>query len=159
MIWRQKEFVEKYEGIRYNTSNDTHSIMEATLKSGNPLVATVNTDLLKWDSKASHPWITELVIKYDGSNTNGMPETEDYQLMETIEGEIMKDLKDSEGHLNVGRQTADNERTIWFASKDFRQPSKTLFAIQKQYADQLEMDYNIYKDKYWQTFEQFSGHP
>src|SRR5690606_31259503 len=53
LIWRQKEFTEKYEGIRHDTKQDNHSGLEAELESGNKLIAIINSDLLNWDRKAS----------------------------------------------------------------------------------------------------------
>jgi hypothetical protein len=154
--WRQKEFIERYEGVRHDTENDEYSIMEAQLESGNALIAVVNTDLLKWDGKASHPWILLVEIPYDGSNNNGMPEEDTYKLLDEIEGQISNDLKDFDGYLNIGRQTAKNVREIYFACKDFRKPAKVLFQVQKEYAGQLEISYDIYKDKYWQSFNRFN---
>jgi len=159
LVWRQKEFVEKYDGIRYNTKNDTHSILEAKLKNGNALIAVINTELLKWDSKASHPWISEFNLSYDGSQTNGMPTDTDYRLLDEVEEELLKELKDHDGHLNVGRQTAENKRTIWFASKDFRHPARVMHNCMQKYSGKLEIEFDIYKDKYWQTFNRFAGHP
>ena len=157
LTWRQKEFIEKYEGVRYDTENDTYSILQAELESGNSLIAVINTELLNWDSKASHPWISVLTIKYDGSKNNGMPNETDYQLLDKVEKEIMTELKDSDGYLNIGRQTAKGERDIYFACKDFRKPSKIFFNIQQNYSDSFEIDYDIYKDKYWQSFERFNN--
>jgi hypothetical protein len=157
LIWRQKEFVEKYEGIRHNTENDSYSAFEAKLKTGKPLVAIINADLLKWDSKASHPWILTIEIKYDGSKTNGMPNNATADLLNKIEDEITAQLKDYEGYLNIGRQTADNAREIYFACKDFRLPSKVLYNIQRQYAGKMDIGYDIYKDKYWKSFNRFGG--
>ncbi|MFL5809382.1 MAG: DUF695 domain-containing protein [Flavisolibacter sp.] len=154
--WRQKEFIEKYEGVRHNTENDEYSILEAELENGNKLIAAVNTDLLQWDSKASHPWILSVEIPYDGSNNNGMPEDDTYQLLDEIENNITGHLKDFDGYLNIGRQTAMNVREIYFACKDFRKPSKVLFEVQKEYTGQLEISYDIYKDKYWQSFNRFN---
>ena len=156
LIWRQKEFVEKYDGIRYNTENDEYNILEAELQSGNKLLAVVNTNLLNWDRKASHPWICIVYIKFDGKNSNGMPNQSDYELLSVIEEEIMSILLDAEGFLNVGRQTADNEREIYFACKEFRLPSKVLNDIQKKYSSTFEIDYQIFKDKYWKTFERLN---
>ena len=153
--WRQKEFIEKYEGVRYDTENDNYSILEAELESGNRLFAVINTELLAWDSKASHPWVTILTLKYNGRNNNGMPNDEDYKLLDKIEEEIVQELKDIDGYLNVGRQTANGEREIYFACKDFRKPSKVFFRIQQLYSDRFEIEYDIYKDKYWQSFERF----
>jgi hypothetical protein len=154
--WREKEFIEKYQGQRYNTEKDNYAILEAKLKSGKPLVAVVNTDLLNWDSKASHPWITTAKIKYDGSRHNGMPGDSTFQLLDEIEKEIIAELKDFDGYLNIGRQTSDGIREIYFACKDFRNPSKILEQVQQGYAPKIEMSYDIYKDKYWQSFERFN---
>lgn len=156
VAWRQKEFIEKYEGVRYNTANDTYSILEAELESGNKLIAVINTELLNWDSKASHPWISVLTLKYDGSNNNGMPHEKDYKLLDVIEEEIMQELRDIDGFLNIGRQTAKEERDIYFACKDFRKPSKVFYNIQQKYSDSFDIEYDIYKDKYWQSFNRFN---
>jgi hypothetical protein len=155
LTWREKEFVEKYKGLRHDTENDSYSSLEATLNNGFPLLAIINTDLLNWDSKASHPWISVMEIKYNGKNNNGMPNDTTYQLLNEIEEKIMAELKDSDGYLNVGRQTADSAREIYFACIDFRKPSKILHKIKKEYQDKIELDFNIYKDKYWQSFNRF----
>jgi len=156
LTWRQKEFIEKYEGIRYHTENDSCRVLEAELESGDPLIAVINTELLNWDRKASHPWISTMILKYDGSKRNGLPDKNDYSQLDDIEKEIMQELKDADGYLNIGRQTAENEREIYFACKDFRKPSKVFFEIQKKYADRFEIRYEIFKDKYWQIFERFN---
>jgi hypothetical protein len=155
LTWRQKEFIEKYNGIRYNTENDNYSSLEAELNNGRPLIAIVNSTLLDWDSKASHPWILVIEINYDGDNNNGMPDNLTYELLNQFEEQIMDELKDFEGYLNIGRQTADNSREIYFACKDFRKPSKVLYNLTKKYSDKLNVEYDIYKDKYWQSFERF----
>jgi hypothetical protein len=155
LVWREKEFVEKYSGVQYNTENDSYSSLEATLNNGLPLIAIINTTLLDWDGKASHPWILKVEIKYDGSNNNGMPDNNTYELLNSFEDEIMFELKDFEGYLNIGRQTADSERIFYFACKDFRKPSKLLHLLTNKYSGNLEFTYDIYKDKYWQSFERF----
>ncbi len=158
LTWRQKEFIEKYQGVRYDTENDEFSMLEAELKSGNMLLAVVNTNLLNWDRQASHPWLAIMTIKYDGSDNNGMPNDTDYENLVNIEDELMASLIDKDGYLNVGRQTAENEREIYFACKDFRKPSKVFNEIQKKYSKKYEIIFDIYKDKYWQTFEKFKQH-
>ena len=150
LVWRQKEFIEKYDGVLQNTDNANFSILEAELKSGNKLIATINMD-----KKASHPWIACLEIKFGGSENNGMPDEKTYQALNVIDDEILQELKDSEGYLNIGRQTADGIREIYYACKDFRKPSKVLYNITKKYNDKFELTYDIYKDKYWQSFNRF----
>ena len=156
MIWRQKEFIEKYEEVRYNTEHDNHSILEAQLPNGRPLLAVINTELLDWDSKASHPWILVIEIKYNGANNAGMPDEGTLGLLDEIDSEVRGELFDFDGYLNIGRQTVDGSRQIYIACKDFRKPSKVAYQIQKNYIDKgLEIDYEIFKDKYWQSFNRF----
>jgi hypothetical protein len=157
LTWRQKEFVEKYSGMRRETDNDTYASFTAELENGNQLVAIMNTGLLEWDAKASHPWVLVVTIPYDGTQRNGMPDADTYQLLNQLEDEIVAGLPDHEGYLNVGRQTADSSREIYFACQDFRKPSKVLYQLQQNYAGTLDLEYSLYKDKYWQTFERFSG--
>jgi hypothetical protein len=152
LIWREKEFVEKYEGVRHDTENDSYSSLEAKTKDGDFVLAIVNSDILDWDKKASHPWILSVEFQFDGSNNNGMPNDEDYQLLNIIEDEIMLDLRDLDGYLNVGRETSAGKREIHFACKEFRKPPKVLNFIIKKY-NQFEITYEIYKDKYWQSFK------
>ncbi|MFZ4399925.1 MAG: DUF695 domain-containing protein [Bacteroidales bacterium] len=155
LIWRQKEFLEKYEGERYDTENDNYSSMEAKLKNGSPLIAIINTTLLEWDCKASHPWILNFEMKYDGCNYNGMPDPKTYEFLNSLENEVIEKLKDFDGYLNIGRETAENSRKVFFACKDFRKPSIVMYELTKKYSDRIEISYEIYKDKYWQTFDRF----
>jgi hypothetical protein len=154
--WKQKEFVEKYEGIRHLTANDNYSVLEAELENGNPLLAVVDTDLLNWDRKASHPWILTVEVKYNGTTNNGLPDKSTTKLLEKIENEITDQLPDYKGYLNIGHQSAEGIREIFFACKDFRKPSLELHQIVQRYKGNFEINYDIYKDKYWRSFEQFA---
>jgi hypothetical protein len=154
LIWREKEFIEKYEGTRRNTENDAYSSLTAQLESGNNLIAVVNTNLLKWDRKASHPWILSVEIEYKGQN--GLPDKETYELLDQIEDNISTELKDFDGYLNIGRQSANNVREIYFACKEYRKSSKTLDQIAQKYKKRIVIKYDIYKDKYWHSFDRFN---
>ncbi len=156
LIWRQKEFIEKYSGLRHEEENDIYTSFTAERTDGQALVAILNTDLLAWDAKASHPWVLVVTATYDGEQTNGMPDEETYQLLDQIEDELIAHLPSSEGFLNVGRQTGVGNREMYFACRDFRKPSKVLYQFQTRYADTLALDYSLYKDKYWRTFERFT---
>ncbi len=156
LTWRQKEFIEKYSGLRHEEENDTYTSFTAERADGQPLVAVLNTDLLAWDAKASHPWVLVVTVSYDGEQTNGMPDEETYQLLDHIEDELTTHLPSPEGFLNVGRQTGAGSREIYFACRDFRKPSKVLYQLQTHYTDTLALDYSLYKDKYWRTFERFT---
>ncbi len=156
LIWRQKEFLEKYEGERHDTENDAYATFETELKNnGRKLFATINTTLLGWDRKASHPWFTTVKINYKGDENNGMPDDQTYKTMDILENEIMDELKDFDGYLNIGRESGDNVREIYFACKDFRKPSKVLHQLINEYSNKLDVSYDIYKDKYWQKMERY----
>lgn len=156
LIWREKEFVEKYEGTRYNTANDSYGGLEAELDNGKPLIAMINSTLLNWDAKASHPWIVRVEITYP-ANESGFPDEKTYQLLNQVEDELIEMLPDAKGYLNLGRETADGNRDIFFACKDFRVPARTLDQLKDKYSDAFQMGYVIYKDKYWQSFERYKG--
>jgi hypothetical protein len=152
--WRQKEFRERYEGLRHDTEHDSYTGLEARLKNGGSLVATINKDLLHWDSKASHPWILIVKIPYEAGK-DGMPDAATYELLDRLEDQIEDSLQPFEGYLNVGRQTGQGLREIFLACKDFRKPSRLLWELQQEYKGRLEMDFEIYKDKYWICLERF----
>ena len=155
--WREREFIDKHKGSKIQTNEDSFSLFEATLTNGFPLIATVNTDLLRWNKKASHPWISVLRIEYKGDDESGFPDNEDYEMLNAIEDEILVDLKPEEGDLNIGRETAEHIREIYFASKDFRKISKILAETTRKYP-QYNITFEIYKDKYWQSFERYGIH-
>jgi hypothetical protein len=148
LIWREKEFIEKYEGIRYDTENDNYAAFESRLENGNALIAIINTDLVNWDSRTSHPWILKVDIKYGDSSNNGMPDESTYALLDEIENEVNADLKDFDGYLNIGRQTADGVREIYFACKEFRKASKVTHNIIQKYADKDNLEWTM---KYLRT--------
>jgi hypothetical protein len=153
LIWREKEFVEKYHGMRKDTELDSHAIFEATLTNGHPIIATINTDLLKWDAKASHPWILSIKASFLG-NEFGMPNQTTQDLLTIVENKLLEELRDERGYLYIGHETTNGTREIFFACKDFRKPVKVVDQIVPHY-DELNFVYELYKDKYWQTFSHF----
>lgn len=155
LIWREKEFIEKYEGTRHDTENDGYGSFEGKTNEGGIILAVINTTLIEWDKKASHPWILIVEIPFKKTNESGMPDQETYKQLDKIEEEIMLSLPDSEGYLNVGRETANNKREIFFACKDFRKPPKVLDTLIKKHSKAFEISYEIYKDKYWKSFSHY----
>lgn len=152
---REALFTEKYDGVRIFTENDTYSAMEGELGDGMPLVATVNADLMNWDAKASHPWMLRVTILYWGSQTRGLPNDETADELNAIEDSITAQLRDQDGYLNIGRDAANNERTIYFACIEFRNASKVLDRVIKDYRGKLSINYEISHDKYWQAVDHF----
>ncbi|WP_413512588.1 DUF695 domain-containing protein [Myroides odoratus] len=154
LVWREKECIEKHEETRYNTINDSYVGLEATLENGMPLIALINRSILDWDNKASHPWIVRVEIAYK-ANKKGFPDEVTYQLLNQFEDELIAILPDAEGYLNLGRETVDGNRDLFFACKDFRDPARVVEQMKKRYQDDFKIDYTIYKDKYWKSFERY----
>jgi hypothetical protein len=153
--WREREFIEKYKDVKDLDDEEQFSVLEATLQNGLPLIATINTKLLTYDSKASYPWISALKIRYNGEDSNGLPENDDYERLNNIEEQIIEELKIEDGHLYIGHESADGLWESYFASKNFRSPSKVIQRIIKNYPE-YEISLEIYKDKYWQSFERYN---
>jgi hypothetical protein len=153
--WRQKEFVEKYQAVVHQTDHDQYSALEATDEVGRPLLAIVNTDLLQWDAKASHPWMLIITMKYDGAENNGMPNNEVYEVLTSFEDTLISRLPDVGGYLYVGRETYNNERKVYIACREFRQSSIVTAQLIAEFRSKIKMDYTIFKDKYWRALQRF----
>ena len=154
LVWKEKEFVEKYQGIRYNTDNDTYMLLDAEDEKGMPSIAVINQDLLEWDAKPSHPWMTVVELEFP-STRNGLPGDDTATKMEKFEEELVLQLPDSDGYLNLGRETHDSKRTIYLACKEFLSVSRILQQLGARHTGELTITYDIYKDKYWRTMERF----
>ncbi|GAO44199.1 DUF695 domain-containing protein [Flavihumibacter petaseus] len=155
LTWREKEFMEKYDSVRRDTDNDNYTLMQGQLDNGKLLIAAINRDLLDWDAKASHPWALTVMISYFSTARNGMPGDDTLAELNDIEESISALLKDADGYLNIGRQTARNVREIYFACKEFRKPAKVITGKQKELAGRYKMTFSIRKDKYWEFVEHY----
>ncbi|MDQ1806462.1 DUF695 domain-containing protein [Chryseobacterium sp. CKR4-1] len=155
LAWREREFTEKYKNVKNIDDEEQFSVLEASLQNGLPLIATVNTSLLTYDAKASYPWISVIRMQYEGRSNNGLPENDDHERLNEIEEKIINKLKVEEGHLYIGHESADNLRECYFASKDFRDPSRVIPKVIAEHPE-YEISLEIYKDKYWQSFERYT---
>lgn len=155
--WREQEFVEKYDGARHLTANDNYATFEGRMPDGQPIIGTMNTDVLHWDRHCSHPWLLKITIEYDGAARNGMPDNDTYARMNELEDALNEVLTDKDGYLNIGRQTGANTREVYFACHEFRESSRVTRQIIQRFQTDLHIEYAIYKDKYWKTFDRFKG--
>jgi len=144
---RQKELSDKHEGVKPPGKPESYALIETELRSGDRLIAVINTELLNWEHKTAYPWTLQIDIPFEEADNNG--------LAEKIEEEITASLNNLGTCLKIGRQTTNAGREIYFVSRDFRMPSKLAVAIQKEYADRLEIGYDLYLDKYWSHFNRF----
>ncbi len=153
--WRQKEFIEKYEGTYINTENDHYTIFEAQAEDGTPFIMNINTSVLQWDKKASHPWLFYIDLHYDGKNNNGLPSPEQSEEMNELEDKLMEFLPNKDGNIYIGRTTGDNNRRIYFTCKEFRTSIKNIENFISNHSNDFTIEYDFYKDKYWKKFNKF----
>ena len=157
LILKNSEISRLDKVIHTDSDDDEYVGLEGETEQGLPLVASLNSTLLSWDQKASHPWMMIFDIHYDGKNSNGMPSSEDYQLLEQIEQEIMEQLTDFSGYLNIGRETGNGLRTVYFACKELKKPAKVIDQVVEKYQNTFEIEVSLFKDKYWRCLNKFSG--
>ena len=151
--WRHKEQIEKYDQMKRTSDTDQCTGFESKTESGTTLISTINTDLLNWEHIAGYPWQTILSIEYKEGN-NGMPDQKDYKSLESIEDAVNLLLSEDLFCLNIGRRTGGSKREIYYASKDFRLPAKVMDElVNSNYP--FTISFEIFKDKYWQTFNEF----
>jgi len=152
--WREKEFVEKYDGVGFDKEKDSYSALSAEDANGIPMLLVVNVGAMQWEYPASYPWILEYLIKYPGDDNAGLPDEKTMDFMETIE-EDLRALLAGDDYMDIGRVTAENRRSIYFACREFRGAVKGADAIHQKYEQKIEIEWDVYKDKYWQTLDLF----
>ncbi|MGN7723521.1 DUF695 domain-containing protein [Chitinophaga sp. 22620] len=156
--WREKEFVEKYKGTRSNKDSDLYAVVEGRNSYDMPLIACINSELLEWDAKPSHPWmlVIEHTFEYDG---NGMPSADMHEALADFEDGLLDALHEKDGHLYLGRSTEGGSRFIFIACREFREISRQTAAYLEKYPAKKDVNYRIFRDKYWMTMEKFIPAP
>ena len=152
---RHEAWQKAYGGVYYNSDQDKFASFEGEADNGQLIVGIIDSTLLAWPHKPSHPWMLTLRIAYDGSGLNGMPSKQIYQRMEAFEDALMAELPEHEGYLNVGRETGDDIRFIYFACKQFVQATRVLERLMPQFSQEMDISYDVFQDKYWQSLQRF----
>lgn len=153
LIWRQKELIEKYDAEIYNNESGKYTYFESSIENGPISLASINTDVLKWNGKASHSWILKVDIHFKGDN-NKLPTPAESENINKVEDILFDCLTWKSGYLHIGHITEDNKRTIFFACREYRNSSKIVDRIVGG-NNTFKIDYAFYRDKYWRTFKVF----
>jgi len=150
--WREKEFIEKYEGVFLNSDESNYSSLEWD-KGDKAIVGIVNSDIIKWDKKASHPWVIVITITFDEHENNGMPNPEALQTYYQFEDKLRELLPDKDGYIHVAQTTGLGKREIYYATKDFMKPIQILEETKSE--TNFEYNVEVFKDKYWKSMNHF----
>jgi len=154
LIWREKEFIEKNDKVVPDVE-EAFSVYEGKMNDGSYYIGTLNSNLLAWEYKASHPWF--IVIKLEFDSENGLPDDAMAEKLNYFEDNLLELLTSKNGNLYLGRETNNGRREIYFACRDFRNASKVLYQTQKIHLLTEDFTYEIYKDKYWTTVKHYMG--
>ncbi|MFP9115280.1 DUF695 domain-containing protein [Flavobacterium sp. RHBU_3] len=154
LVWREKEFVEKYEDDTYHHNyEDGISVLEAELEDGSAAIATMNTRLLSWEGKVTYPWMLRVTIAFDPNGE--MPDFLANSRLNDLEDRLIAKLSPNDGYLWLGHETSRGERDIYFACKEFRKVSKVLWEEEHAFQYGYNFAYDIFKDKYWRSLQHF----
>lgn len=153
LIWREKEFTENYVESPFEEEFQ-YSLLSAELQNGNNLIAIVNTTALQWDAKASHPWVGIVTIPFEVNNEDQFPDEAMQEILEKVELKLCDNLTQEDGALHIGRQTTGCLREIYFTSKSYNRLAQVFYAVQQEFED-LKIEIELYKDKYWRTFDKY----
>lgn len=154
--WRQKECTESCNTHRPILISDEFTALQATLENGTPMIAHINLDALDWDHKVNYPWMVSIRLIYKDQTSDGMPNSETALILNNIKIDIKKALEEEEYFIYIGEQLGNSQNQLYIVSTEFRKPSKVLYDLQQGIQNSISMEFNIYKDKYWQSFNHFT---
>jgi hypothetical protein len=120
------------------------------------LVALVNDTLLGLNAGALYPWVAVFTLSYESDYDLGMPDKKTQKLLAKAEADILAELPPNSGCLNIARATGDGECVFFFACKDFHHIGKVFHYAKRKYVAAFELDCELYKDRYWRTFQHFA---
>ena len=152
--WREKEFIEKYEGVFFDTENSSYGIAEWT-SGESPFVGKFNSELISWDAKASHPWMFVVEVSFDPKENDGFPRSELMEKIHVLEDKINAVFVDKEGELELAQITGKGERKMFYACKSFHDPIIKLQRVLS--SSSLSPNFHVYRDKYWRSIGVFQN--
>jgi len=155
LIWREKEFVAKYEDVTVDITDHDTVLFRGERTDGSRVVAIMNKDLLKWEAKMSHPWMLKFEICFAEALNSNLAIAPIFKTVFLIEEEILLAFKGKNGQLRICSETSNDVTVIYYACKEFRNSSKIAYQIQQNFKDKVEISYEIHKDKYWRSLSDY----
>ena len=159
LIWREKEFVEKNQQIKYNSQDDHFLTFEGIIDENVPIVSCVKKNVMHWEYKTSHPWILSIVMRLM-DETNSFDKNyldKEKNVINKIQRDFDKLLPENKGYIYVGWHKIEGIIEIFYACQEYRKPSAAMREIEANYTDNINLRYDIFKDKYWRIFEWYAN--
>jgi hypothetical protein len=154
LIWREKEFVEKYDQTAVEYPEEFFNMIEGQDAEENIMLATVNPGYEHWEYKPIYCWSVRIEIEYEGIS-NGLPDNETLKLLQDVQSVADTLLTADPGIVYVGSKTYKGCRSLYFYAKNYRDPSLLLYDFCSNLPDTIKASFFIEKDKYWQSVADF----
>lgn len=119
---------------------------------GKPYVGVINRGLANFSHKDVFGWYLSLIIDYDKTAGEGMPDEEDTLKMQDFYDCLAKGLEGSPEHPNVlflGRVTGDGYTEIMWYANDPETAHEYLQRVIEEKTYPFEFDYEIKADLSW----------
>lgn len=133
-----------------NRGKEQYLTLQGIFDNGLPYTSILNHSAAKYSSKPAYPWILCIQMPYQGAANKGMPQQETLRNMQHIEDAIIAELQPTTDYIHLGSETGANLRVVYFAAKDFRKASHILYKTLHAQRSRAELNYQIYRDPYWQ---------
>jgi hypothetical protein len=155
LLWREKEFVEKYNKIplEEQAPAEEYAVLEANDAEGMPIFATVNMGYKDWEYKAAFPWLMRFDLTFKGDET-GLPGKKQMEELQAWEDGLLTALKSPE-IIYVGHDTTRGTRTIYLYATSFLEASPKAHDFVESSDQKYPIVFSIRKDKYWQEVAWF----
>jgi hypothetical protein len=155
LVWREKEFVEKYANQDEQRPEESWGVLETAVgDEGKPLLAVIDSGFKDWEYRSAYQWLAQVDIEFEVEE-NGMPGAKAMEDIQQVEDDIWQLLEAKQLAWLVGHYTHDGLRFVFFYTGDYNEVAK----IVNQYLETHDWDYKIVfhirKDKYWKAMDYF----
>ena len=154
LIWREKEFVEKYANLDAVRPPESFGVLESTTSDGKPLFAVVDSGFKNWEYRSAYPWLATVEIAYEG-NESGLPGNKSLLEMQQIEDDLMARLESRKLVFLIGHETHSSLRSIYFYTDQYNEVSKIVQDYLATISFGYKITFHIQKDKYWRVMDYF----
>lgn len=115
-----------------------------------PAVVVVNSALRTFKNYEAFPWHLRISIDCKLLGTNGMPTSEEGDILYHLEDSITKPLQVVQNALFLARITARSERILIYRVHDPKKANDTLQALVAELSPLREWDYQMEHDADWE---------
>jgi hypothetical protein len=158
LLWREKEFVEKYQAGPIEKVPELYNVIEGQDEDGNVMIAIVNTAYENWSYKPAYQWLLSVSMEYEAAE-NGLPPEKMLAAMQLEEEQVIKMLVSQSEAIYVSSKTFKGARTACFYTRSYELPCQLMHKWADEHPNSVISGFFVEKDKYWRCLEEFWGLP